>query len=79
MAEEKFSGRRNSAVLGFYVMPHSGHWGTPLMLAALAGVVHERRALTASKATAVRMINNGRCNADLDHCEIPTTGSHSAH
>jgi hypothetical protein len=35
--------RLNSAVLSFYVMPYSGHWSTPLMLAALAGVVHDRQ------------------------------------
>jgi len=35
--------RRNSTVLGFYMMPYGSHWGAPLMLAALAGVVHERQ------------------------------------
>jgi hypothetical protein len=35
--------RLNSAVASFYVMPYCGHWSTPLMLAALAGVVHDRQ------------------------------------
>jgi hypothetical protein len=32
---------QNSAVPGLYVMPYGGHRSTPLMLAALAGVVHD--------------------------------------
>jgi hypothetical protein len=31
-----------SAVLSFYVMLYGRHWSAPFMLAALAGVVHER-------------------------------------
>jgi hypothetical protein len=30
-------------VASFYVMPHCGHWSTPFVLAALAGVVHDRQ------------------------------------
>jgi hypothetical protein len=33
----------NSARPRFYVMPYGGHWSAPLMLAALAGVVHDRQ------------------------------------
>jgi len=35
--------RRNSTVLGFYVMPQGRHRSAPLVLAALAGVIHERQ------------------------------------
>ena len=35
--------RLNSAVPRFYVMRYSGHRSTPLVLAALAGVVHDRQ------------------------------------
>jgi hypothetical protein len=27
----------------FYVVPYGGHWSAPLMVAALAGVVHDRQ------------------------------------
>jgi hypothetical protein len=53
--------RLNAAVPSFYVMPYGGHRSTPLMLGALAGII--ARALTASRATAVRTINNGLCIA----------------
>jgi hypothetical protein len=33
---------RTSAVPSFYVVPYAGHWSTPRMLAALAGLVHHR-------------------------------------
>jgi hypothetical protein len=26
-----------------YVVPYAGHWSAPLMLAALAGIVHDRQ------------------------------------
>jgi hypothetical protein len=32
-----------SAVLSFYVMLYGRHWSAPFMLAALAGVIHERQ------------------------------------
>jgi hypothetical protein len=35
--------RQNSAVLSFYVMAQGRHWGTPFMLGALAGFIHERQ------------------------------------
>jgi hypothetical protein len=35
--------RLNSAVPGTYMMPYCGHRSTPLMLGALAGVVHDRQ------------------------------------
>jgi hypothetical protein len=31
------------AVLSFYVMLYGRHWSAPFMLAALAGVIHERQ------------------------------------
>jgi hypothetical protein len=34
---------RTSAVPNFYVVPHAGHWSAPRILAALAGVVHDRQ------------------------------------
>jgi hypothetical protein len=33
----------NSTVLSWYVMLYSRHWSAPLVLAALAGVIHERQ------------------------------------
>lgn len=33
----------------FYVMPQGGHRSTPLMLAALAGIVHDRERADGSK------------------------------
>jgi hypothetical protein len=35
--------RRNSTALSFYVMPYGRHWSAPFMLAAFAGVIHERQ------------------------------------
>ena len=32
-----------SAVPGVYLVPYAGHWSAPRMLAALAGVVHDRQ------------------------------------
>jgi len=34
---------RTSALPGFYVLPYAGHRSAPRMLAALAGVVHDRQ------------------------------------
>jgi hypothetical protein len=45
---EQISVRRNSAVLG-YVMPYSGHRSAPFMLAAFAGVIHERQGADGQK------------------------------
>jgi hypothetical protein len=36
-------GLNSSAVPNFYVVPHCGHRSAPRMLAALAGVVHDRQ------------------------------------
>jgi hypothetical protein len=35
--------RRNSTVLSWYVMPYRRHWSAPLVLAALAGIIHNRQ------------------------------------
>jgi hypothetical protein len=35
--------RQNSTVLSFYVMSYGRHWSAPLMLTALAGIIHERQ------------------------------------
>jgi hypothetical protein len=40
-ADAKFRRCQNSTVLDFYVMTNDRHWGAPLMLAALAGVIQD--------------------------------------
>jgi hypothetical protein len=40
---EQIGVRRNSAALGFYMMLYGRHWSAPLVLAALAGIIHDRK------------------------------------
>ena len=56
--------RLKSAVPSFYVMPYGGHRSTPLVLAALAGVVHDRQS-----ADQQHNCDEDNCQGGL-HCDL---------